>query len=704
MAKVNVPMDFGIENLQCPVHNNIELLVTQSGILKANSLILSYNSAIFHDLFFKQLKNSVDVSSFSKNGVGLFIKCLYSGKCNVNCESFRELSELADKFSVVWLISKCEVFYIRLTDSISIRNIEDTNVFNLLKFTLDEASLAPKRSRVKYKSKVREKIFSMKQFQKSIFVQKYAAKYLYLSVEQLNAFLDIAQGYDGIILKIVQENMAGRCYHLDERSAHILKSIDFENCLVSDSDIECFKEFIGHKFFVKTQKESENLPIIQELVKMNSTKRLLKSNTSLLSEPKLALDDKSADISKTFDYDHKFDYLLNISSSSSSSLYSSISDAPMTQKNLICDFNIANDLHDPTCIPNLFSSIDSLKLTAVAKPEQFSWSSRNYRLFYVKDILKAASTLSVFKNLYMVIELILYHGYIERLSAESDLDSLLAKLIEVKSTRGWKRVHPCFLSNNRKISSIVRYVKLIKCGELPEYGQHEKFPLNSLLLLICNCKDLVSEKDYVELVCQRGKQQQQASRKHSVLPDTIRMGEFLSSNKHSQEKRIYKFYWSHPHIKSCPNPKQCGFIINVSPITEKSESFDIGLCTEVSDYPSDIHIHPEVITSQKMHFVLRIDYNKKSSKQSSENTFVSWAGKPINHSNHVHWGGQSIALNGYIALVVYYEIADVKENLKQDNMNIPWRDFLTARAVAREKEPSANSSQYSRVAEKWKKT
>ena len=108
MAKVKVPMDFGVENLQSPVHNNIELLVSEDEVVKANSLILSYNSSVFYDLFFKRLSTSIDVTSYTKNSVDQFVKCLYSGKVTINRDSFRELIELADMFSVDWFIEQCD--------------------------------------------------------------------------------------------------------------------------------------------------------------------------------------------------------------------------------------------------------------------------------------------------------------------------------------------------------------------------------------------------------------------------------------------------------------------------------------------------------------------------------------------------------------------------------------------------------------------
>ena len=637
MNKVKVPMDFGVENLQCPVHNNIELLVADEEIVRANSLILSYNSAVFYDIFFKQLQNSVDVTSFVKSSVDTFVKCLYSGKVNINHDSFRELCELADKFLVDWVIQQCDRFYMQEIDSISVSTKNLDEKFKILKFSFDEASRAPKRYRQKYKLKVQEKMSVMRTYEKRNFIQKYAATYLYLSVDQLNALLELAKGYDGILLKIVQENLIKQRHHLDENSAHILKAINLDNCMESDSDT--VNQLFGNNFIVKTQQEFENLAKILELG-ANAKKRLLAHKPNLISKF----------VSMKCNTDVKLPHTLI----ADKSYASTVSVDPSPQRKLICDGNIVDDLHDPTNIPNLFSSLDSLNLTTLNK-QDVRRRRYGHGTFYIEDILKAASTSPVFKNLYMVIELIATYGSVKRSAADivrSDLECIIAKLVEVKRNRGWKRVNPN-LFDNHKFSVNLN----IELQSRTSDAFVEKYPDTSLIALIKQCDDLVSKKDSIILVCNRGQIQERASRKYSVIPDTIRMGEFLASEEQTSCKRIYKFYWKHPSITTCPNPGQCGFIINVTPLGELG-SFDIGLCTQTDDYPEDIHFHPEVMTAQKMHFVLRRDYNRKSSGQRSGVVYVSWAGKPVYHSNHVHWGGAAIATLGYIALVVYYEVSE----------------------------------------------
>ena len=653
MTKVRVPMDFGVENLDCPVHSNITLTVANDEIVKANSLILSYNSPVFHEIFFKKLETSVDVSSFTKNNVNQFVKCLYSGKVSLNRQSFRELIELADKFLVEWLLEQCDMFYMKLTNSIKFGSKNHIEL-DTVRFLFDEAIYAPKRSRQKYTVKVKEKISSLGKFAKREFIHKYATNYMYLSVDQLSAMLELAKGNDGILLKVVQKNLISQKYYFDDKSFHILNNIDFEGCLESRIDRDVFNQLFSNTFVVKTQQELDNLEKILNLG-TSAVEKVVAQTPSLASDIVSIKDDTSIHIPNL-----KTVLKLKTVAPDVFKRNSLETGHSVPQRSLICDFNIVDELHDPASIPNLFSSLESLQLKVLTYKDMNGRSPHYDRrkLFSVKDILTAASTSKLFRNLYMVIELIAEHGVITKPGSDlqkSDIDSIVERLVEIKCTRGWGRVEPRFFGYYR-ITNITNLEETIS-----------RHPELALITLIARCDELVSKNDSSAIVCRRGMIQSGASLKYSVLPDTIRMGEFLSTAPGT--KRIYKFFWKHPNTTDCPNPEQCGFIINVTAMTKPNgDDFDIGLCTEVEDYPKDIHFHPEVISAQKMHFILRRDYNVKSSKRPSEMVFVSWEGKPVYHSNHVHWGVESIPPNGYIALVVFYDISDVDvEALKKSD-------------------------------------
>ncbi|KAL5268716.1 hypothetical protein ACHWQZ_G002533 [Mnemiopsis leidyi] len=656
MAKVRAPMDFGVENMDCPVHSNIDLRASNNETVRANSLILSYNSPVFHEIFFKKLQTSVDVTAFTKNSVYQFAQCLYSGKVNLSRQSFRELIELADKFVVEWLLEQCDLFYMKLSRSIKF-GCKNQIELETVRFLFDEAIYAPRRSRQKYTVSVKEKISTMGKFAKQEFIHRYATNYMYLSVDQLSALLELARGHDGILLKIVQENLAKQKYYFDEKSFHILNGIDFEGCLQSKVERSAFNQLFANTFVVKTQQELDNLEKILNLG-TNAVEKVVAQTPSLLSDVVSIKDNSSIHIPN-------LKTVLKLKTVANAFRTDTVqgTGCPVPQRSLICDFNIVDELHDPASIPNLFSSLDQLQLKTLTYKDMKHRSllfDRGVR-FSVEDILAVSSSSKIFRNLYMVMELIIMHGMIikpESDTTKSYLESIVKRLVEIKNNRGWGRVDSLFFGH--------RYLNM----SFLEEENVKKNPEVALRILLSHCQELVSVRDSSAIVCQRGKIQSHASLRYSVLPDTIRMGEFLSTAQGT--KRIYKFYWRHPDTTDCLNPKQCGFIINVTAMTENSsEAFNIGLCTDVNDYPGDIHFHPEIISAQKMHFVLRRDYNVKSSKRPSEMVYISWDGKPVYHSNHVHWGGQSIPPNGYIALVVFYDVSDVDlDALKKSDINL----------------------------------
>lgn len=111
MSRVNVPADFGIENLESPVHGNVTLLLSDGLHRKANSIILALNSPVFRRIFIEQEQSTVDFKMFDAGSVRLFTRFLYSGKCrfqHVSVEAVREVREVSEAMEVDWLREKCE--------------------------------------------------------------------------------------------------------------------------------------------------------------------------------------------------------------------------------------------------------------------------------------------------------------------------------------------------------------------------------------------------------------------------------------------------------------------------------------------------------------------------------------------------------------------------------------------------------------------
>ena len=67
--QIRVPANFGLKNLDAPFHSNITLTLQDGGSYRANSVILSYNSAVFERLFLELNQTVLDVDDFSPDAV-----------------------------------------------------------------------------------------------------------------------------------------------------------------------------------------------------------------------------------------------------------------------------------------------------------------------------------------------------------------------------------------------------------------------------------------------------------------------------------------------------------------------------------------------------------------------------------------------------------------------------------------------------------
>ena len=121
----------------------------------------------------------------------------------------------------------------------------------------------------------------------------------------------------------------------------------------------------------------------------------------------------------------------------------------------------------------------------------------------------------------------------------------------------------------------------------------------------------------------------------------------------------YKFYFQHPATLQCENDTECGFTLKVTPCSKKeTDTFNIQLVTEESEYPADIHCHSEVISAAHMHLVWE-EYNEL--EKIWDNECISWFKKPeySEERGGAVWG-DALCDNSRARLVVYYDIRDKK--------------------------------------------
>ena len=108
VKQVCSPMDFGVENLALPNHLNVSLITANQGIVRANSLVLSYNSSVFKNMFGDQEPCcSVHLPEYTKYVVDCFVKILYSGRVDFEKLLFlTQIWKLAERFDVKWLLER----------------------------------------------------------------------------------------------------------------------------------------------------------------------------------------------------------------------------------------------------------------------------------------------------------------------------------------------------------------------------------------------------------------------------------------------------------------------------------------------------------------------------------------------------------------------------------------------------------------------
>ena len=64
VPKVEVPTDFGIENLHCQFHGNVLVKLAGEETMRANSVILSFHSSVFVHLFSELKQSTLEMDEF----------------------------------------------------------------------------------------------------------------------------------------------------------------------------------------------------------------------------------------------------------------------------------------------------------------------------------------------------------------------------------------------------------------------------------------------------------------------------------------------------------------------------------------------------------------------------------------------------------------------------------------------------------------
>ena len=258
VSKIVLPADFGIENLDCPVHGNIEIKLKNNQKMRANSMILSLHSPVFQNMFFNLGRTSVDMDDFKPAVARQFLGALYNGKVDIVKANFREFHMLAAVFKIDWLKVRCQLAFFAIIKGTLVKYnaaSEDDKarvIMEELRWILDEAVYAKKVLNDPKLFDVSVEVFAIRvgDGRKARFLRYYLSDFAAVSAGQLDISIKIAGENVKVLLEILKENMMVRSNSgLGKNSTYLLENIDLVKCRKVEPDLykEIFKNLMQMK-------------------------------------------------------------------------------------------------------------------------------------------------------------------------------------------------------------------------------------------------------------------------------------------------------------------------------------------------------------------------------------------------------------------------------------------------------------------------
>ena len=228
-----LPLDFGIENLDCPVHGNIVVNLKDNETMRVNSMILGLHSPVFQDMFYNLGLVSIDMDDFTAENVREFFGALYSGRLELSKDNFREMNKISAAFKSKWLISKCTIFfYEELNRSIQVLEQEHRRIEDFiwtLEWLFNESLFAKKNTKNEDLLEfVAEKFVDLPENVLEAFVRTVLLDFNSVCLDKLHWLIRITDKDITIIAKVLKENL--RLLEkggLDENTRYLLENIDF---------------------------------------------------------------------------------------------------------------------------------------------------------------------------------------------------------------------------------------------------------------------------------------------------------------------------------------------------------------------------------------------------------------------------------------------------------------------------------------------
>ena len=183
---VSVPMNFGLKLLDSPTHNTLQLKASQGAVVRASSVILSFNSPVIDHMTTSLHLTSVDMEEFSEEAVRYFVDAAYSGQSPpISRNLFRDIHKLANVFQMSWLVTRCVQQFTDIAQSLQEPSYED------LLFLFDEAVyvLSQLKSRELVETAL-SKIRTLNEEQN--FIRNYLVDLNSLSTQQLDLIIELS--------------------------------------------------------------------------------------------------------------------------------------------------------------------------------------------------------------------------------------------------------------------------------------------------------------------------------------------------------------------------------------------------------------------------------------------------------------------------------------------------------------------------------
>ena len=201
-ANISVPMNFGIRLLDSPTHSTLELKARDGKVVKASSVILSYNSPVIDHMTTTLHLTSVDTEEFSEEAVRYFVDAAYSGKSPpISKDLFRDINKMANVFEMSWLVTRCVEQFNDISEAIEEPSYQE------MAFLFDEGAYI--QSKLKSRDLVEIALTKIRSINgEQDFISRYLENVASLSFQQLDLIIELTGINVEYVVKPLTEQLA----------------------------------------------------------------------------------------------------------------------------------------------------------------------------------------------------------------------------------------------------------------------------------------------------------------------------------------------------------------------------------------------------------------------------------------------------------------------------------------------------------------